>query len=475
MSGAASDARVVGAGPNGLAAAIELSERGSEVLVLEAAEQAGGGCRTAELTLPGYRHDVCSTVYPMAAVSPFFRRQPLGQHGLQWIHPPLPAAHPLDGGRAVCLHRGVEETAAGLGADGPAYLRLFGPLVAAGPRLFEDLLRPALRWPSAPLAMARFGLRAAWPAALLARLRFAGAPARALFAGLAGHAIFPLGRPLSAAYGLVLGAAGHAAGYPIPRGGAGSIAAALEGRLAALGGRVETGRRVTSLGELEGTRPLLLDVTPAQLLRLAGGRLPAATRRAFERFRYGPGVFKLDWALDAPIPWEARECGRAGTVHLGGTLEEIEASEAAVGRGEPPERPFVILAQPSLFDDTRAPAGGHVAWAYCHVPSGSREDMTERIEAQIERFAPGFRSRVRARHTMGPEEMEAYDPNYVGGDIAAGAQDGLQSLLRPRLARDPYATGIEGVWLCSASTPPGAGVHGMCGVNAARSALAVRG
>ncbi len=465
------DAVVIGAGPNGLAAAITLAQAGCAVLVLEAAGTPGGGLRSAELTRPGFIHDVCSAIHPLGLGSPFFRGLPLAGYGLDWIHPPAPLAHPFDDGTAAVLERSVTATAATLGRDGPAYERLLGPLAADWKRLAVDLLGPLPLPPRHPLALARFGLRAIRSAAGLARSRFAEEPARALLAGMAAHSMLPLTRPVSAAFGLVLGLLGHAVGWPMPRGGAQRLADALVAHLRALGGEIETGRPVTSLAQLPPCRLVLADVTPRQLLALAGERLPPGYRRQLERYRYGPGVFKLDYALDGPIPWRAVACGRAGTVHLGGPLAQIAASEQAVWQGRPPERPFVLLAQPSLFDPGRAPAGGHTLWAYCHVPPGCAEDMSGRIEAQIERFAPGFKERILARHSLGPAGLEAYNANYVGGDINGGVQDIGQLFTRPVLRLRPYATPLAGLYLCSASTPPGGGVHGMCGYHAARAAL----
>ena len=440
------------------------------MLVLEAAATVGGGVRTAELTLPGFRHDVCSAIHPLGLGSPFLGTLELERHGLEWIQPPAPLAHPFDDGTAALLERSVEATAQGLGADAGAYRRLMGPLVADAEDLLADILGP-LRVPGNPVSLARFGLLGARSAVGLARRRFAGPRARALFAGLAAHSLLPLTSSPSAGFGLVLGLLGHHVGWPMPRGGSQTLAEALAACLRSLGGELELGRRVESLAELPPARAVLLDVTPRQLLRLAGSRLPAGYRRRLERFRYGPGAFKLDLAVDGPIPWRAPECARAATVHLGGTLEEIAASEAAVAAGRTSERPYVLLAQQSLFDPSRAPPGKHTVWAYCHVPNGSRVDMTARIEAQIERFAPGFRERVIAQHVLGPQELERYNANYVGGDINGGLQDLRQLLTRPVARLVPYETPLPGVFLCSSSTPPGGGVHGMCGYWAARAAL----
>jgi phytoene dehydrogenase-like protein len=465
-----SEAVVVGAGPNGLAAAIVLAQAGLAVRVLEAADTVGGGARSAELTLPGFVHDVCSAVHPLGVASPFFRTLPLAEHGLEWIDPPAALAHPFDDGTAVLLERSPEAAAAVLLADASRWRKLFAPLVRDAEPLLEDVLGP-LHVPAHPLALARFGARAAPPATMLARLAFRGEKARGVFAGLSAHSMLRLDRPPSAAFGLMLGLLAHAVGWPYPQGGSQRISDALASYLRSLGGEIEPGHRVESLAELGETRPVLLDVTPRGLLELAGDELPARYRRGLEKYRYGPGVFKLDWALDGPIPWRAGECAHAATVHLGASLQEIAASEAAPARREIPERPYVLLAQQSLFDPTRAPAGQHTAWAYCHVPSGSTVDMTERIEAQVERFAPGFRERILARSALGPAEIERYNPNYVGGDINAGAATLSQLFTRPVARVSPYTTPLPGVFLCSASTPPGGGVHGMCGYHAARAAL----
>jgi phytoene dehydrogenase-like protein len=464
------DAVVVGSGPNGLSAAIELARAGRSVLVREAAGEIGGGLRSAEITLPGFIHDLCSAIHPLAAASPFFRSVPLAEHGLEWIEPPIPLAHPLDGGAAVMLRRSVEETATGLGIDRRAYDRVFRPLVNDWPQLEPAVLGPLVRVPRHPLVLARFGLAALQPATVFARRKFSAEPARALFAGLAAHSILPLEKPATSSFGLVLGLTGHAVGWPLPRGGSQRVADALASYLRSLGGELQTGAPVESLDELDA-RTVLCDVTPRQFLRLAGDRLGGRYRRALERYRYGPGVFKLDWALSGPIPWTAPECAEAGTVHLGGTLDEIAASERAPERGETAERPFVLLAQPTLFDPSRAPDGQHTAWAYCHVPNGSGTDMTDPIEAQIERFAPGFKERILARRACGPADLERRNANLVGGDIGGGANDLRQLLARPALRPVPYATPLDGVYLCSSSTPPGGGVHGMCGYLGARAAL----
>jgi phytoene dehydrogenase-like protein len=466
----AARAVVVGSGPNGLAAAIVLAEAGRAVVVLEGAETLGGGCRSAELTLPGFVHDTCSTVHSLALASPFLSRLPLAEHGFEPAHPDAPLAHPLDDGSAVILERSVEATARSLGPDERSYRSLFAPLVRNADALLGDILGP-LRPPRHPLVLSRFGLGAIRSAVGLARSRFEGERARALLAGCCAHSMLSLREPVSAAFGLVLALSAHAVGWPVARGGSQRLADALASHLRSLGGSIEAGRRVESLDDLPSEAITLLDVTPRQLPALAGARLPALYRRRLARYRYGPGVFKLDWALDGPIPWTAPEVARAGTVHLGGTLEQVAASEDAVTRGEHPERPYVLLVQPSLFDPTRAPAGRHTAWAYCHVPNGSARDMTAAIEAQVERFAPGFRDLIAARSVMGPAEVERRNPNYVGGDINGGVQDLRQLWTRPLARPVPYSTPLPGVFLCSSSTPPGGGVHGMCGYWAARAAL----
>ena len=466
------DAVVVGAGPNGLAAAITLARAGCSVLLVEARDTIGGGSRSAELTLPGFTHDICSAIHPLGLASPFMRTLPLEEHGLQWVHPAAPLAHPLEDGSAVVLERSVQATATGanLGPDAAAYRKLMGPLVADWGKISLDMLGP-LRFPAHPVAFARFGLLALLPAGMLARRLFKGERARAIFGGMAAHSMLPLERPPTASFGLVLAALAHVVGWPVARGGSQQIVDAMASYFLSLGGEIKTGHRVESVEELPSTGALLFDVTPRQLLRIAGERLPSSYRRQLGRYRYGPGVFKVDWALEGPVPWRAGECVRAATVHLGGTLEEIAASERAVWRGEHPDRPFVLLAQQSLFDSSRAPEGKHTVWGYCHVPHGSTFDMTERIEAQIERFAPGFRDRVLARHTMSACEMHQYNPNYIGGDINGGVQDLRQLFTRPAPRPSPYKTPVKGIYICSSSTPPGGGVHGMCGYHAVRAAL----
>ena len=463
------DAIIVGSGPNGLSAAVALARAGLSVRVYEAAATIGGGARTEELTLPGFHHDVCSAVHPLAVDSSFFSQLPLAEHGLEWIHPPLALAHPFEHEPPALLHRSLANTAAALGDDATRYRHLFEPFVRHWDALASDALEP-VRIPSHPLLMARFGSVAMRSFTSLAH-RFTTIGARGLLAGIAAHSIQPLDEAGTASAAILLGAAAHHNGWPIARGGSASITSALASYLASLGGEIVTGTNVSSLAELPPSRTVLLDVTPRQLLRIAGDRLSAHYRRQLGAFRYGPGVFKVDWALSAPVPWTAPECARAGTVHLGGTLEEIVASEAAVCRGTHTDRPFVLLAQPSMFDASRAPVGRHTLWGYCHVPPGSTEDMLPHIEAQLERYAPGFRECVLARHTLNTQQMEARNPNLIGGDIAGGANTLGQLLFRPVMRWNPYATSLRGVYICSASTPPGGGVHGLCGYQAARSAL----
>ncbi|MGI9038358.1 MAG: phytoene desaturase family protein, partial [Gemmatimonadota bacterium] len=451
--------------------AVALAEAGWSVRVYEARAEIGGAARTDELTIPGVLHDVGSAIHPLAAASPFFRRLPLARHGLEWIHPPLPLAHPLDGGRCVELHRSLDATAAGLGRDGAAWASLFGPLTAAWPKLEDDLLGPLLRFPSHPIATARFGLKALRSATGLASTKFAGTEARALFAGLAAHSTLALDRMGTASFGLVLGTLAHHVGWPFPRGGAGRITQALAAHLRELGGEIVTDAAIESLVDLPASRSVVLDLTPRQVLAVAGRDLSNGTRRALERYRYGTAAFKMDWVLDAPIPWAAAASRGAGTVHLGGTLEEIAAAEKAVANGSTPEAPFVLLAQPSMFDDARAPEGRYAVWAYCHVPHGSTRDMTRAIEDQVERFAPGFRDRIVARAAHAPADLEAMDANLVGGDINGGVQDLTQMLARPLLRRRPYRLKSQRLYICSSSTPPGGGVHGMCGLHAANTLL----
>ncbi len=464
------DAVIVGAGPNGLAAAITIARAGRSVVVIEGNARIGGGMRSAELTMPGFVHDICSAIHPLGVGSPFMRTVPLERYGVEWIAPPIAAAHPLDSRPAAMLTRSVAETAAALGRDGPAYRRVIGSLARRWNDLAPALLGP-LRFPRHPLALARFGVPALLAAQTLARAIFRDPPAQALLAGMSAHSLLPLSRSPSAAFGLVLLLAGHAVGWPFPRGGSQMLANAMAAYLRDLGGEIRTGEPVTTLAQLPSARVTLLDVTPRQALAIAGDALPPGYQRALQRFHYGPGAFKLDIALDGPIPWRDPLCGRAGTVHLGGTLVEIASSEYAIWHGETVDRPYVLLAQQSHHDPTRAPAGKEAVWAYCHVPNGSRVDMTERILNQIERFAPGFRDRILAIHTLAPADLEAYNPNYIGGDVNGGAQDLTQLFTRPTVSLNPYATAVPGLYFCSSSTPPGGGVHGMCGFHAARAAI----
>ncbi len=464
------EAVVIGSGPNGLSAAIALARAGVSVLVVEAHEEPGGGTRSAELTLPGFVHDVCSGVHPMGVLSPFLRTLPLAEHGLVWRHPRASVAHPLDDGPAVMLVRSLERTCEGLGRDGRAWARLVGPFLADPHALLADAMAP-LRMPAHPVLFARFGLRAAWSANRLARLCFREERARALFAGCAAHSVLPLTQPLTAAMGVMFALTAHVVDWPVAEGGSRAIWRALVSYLESLGGRIETGRRIERLAELPDARVVLFDTSPDQLTRIAGDALPAGYRRRLGRYRYGPGAFKLDWALDGPIPWRDPACREASTVHVGGTLAEICASERDMYRGRHSERPFLILCQQSEVDPTRAPAGQHTGYAYCHVPHGSTLDMTDAIERQVERFAPGFEGRILARHATSPADFERYNPNYRGGAITGGVADALQLWNRPVTRLDPYATPNPRLFICSAATPPGGGVHGMCGWWAARSAL----
>ncbi|HEY8088893.1 MAG TPA: NAD(P)/FAD-dependent oxidoreductase [Polyangiaceae bacterium] len=468
------DAVVIGSGPNGLAAAVALARRGVSVLVLEGEDSIGGGTRTRELTLPGFRHDVCSACHPMGILSPFFRELPLQEHGLRWVTPKLSVAHPLDGQPAVLLGGSLAETAANLGADGPAYQRLLAPFVEDPHPLLADVLG-TLRIPRHPLRMLRFGLRGLRSAVGLARGRFREDRARALLAGCAAHSVLPLEQMLTAAVGLVFLLTAHVEPWPVAEGGSSAISGALASLLRSLGGRIETGRMVKTFDELPPARAYLFDTAPRQLARIASRQLPAGYLRRLERYRYGPGVFKVDWALDGPIPWSDPRALEASTVHVGGALDEVAASESAMWKGEHSDRPFVMVCQQSLFDPTRAPAGKHTGYAYCHVPAGSTLDRTEVVERQVERFAPGFRDRILARHTMNTADLEHHNPALVGGAITGGVADLAQLLFRPVARWNPYTTPDRRIFLCSSSTPPGGGVHGMCGFHAAQSALRVLG
>ena len=462
---------VVGAGPNGLAAAIRIAQHGFSTLVLEGSDTIGGGCRTEELTSRGFWHDVGSAVHPLALASPFFSSLPLEKYRLAWIQPEVPLAHPISAGAVAVLQRSLRKTAEALGKDAPRYCKIFGPILSRSESLLEEFLQPIIHVPRHPLTVVRFGILALLSARQLVRRHFLRETAGALFAGLAAHSFLPLSSAGSAAFGLMLGMLGHAVGWPIPSGGARMISDALLQHLRTLGGKIKTGVFVTSLSQLPRTRVILLDITPRQLIRIAREKLPVRYRRTLERFRYGPGIFKIDYALDGPVPWIHEVCQRAGTIHLGGTFDEIAEAETEVAQGKCPERPFVLLSQPTLFDPSRAPVGRHVVWAYCHVPNGSSFDMTERIEKQIARFAPRFYDRVLARRATSAAELESKNANLIGGAITGGANDLWQMVARPTLSAVPYRTPIKGMFLCSSSTPPGGGVHGMCGLHAANAAL----
>lgn len=469
MSNTEYDAIVVGSGPNGLAAAITLRQEGLSVLLIEGKDVIGGGLTSAEFTLPGFVHDVCSAIHPLALGSPFFNTLPLADHGLTYLQPELAAAHPFDDGTAAVLANSVEETARLLGADEQTYLDIFKPLVRDWPTIAADVLGP-LHFPKHPVTMGKFGLKALTSATYFAK-RFKTKEARGLWAGMAAHAIQPLTNLSTSAIALVLMTAGHLKGWPIPQGGSKEIANALASYFISLGGRIQTGQFVKNLSELPSTKTVLFDVTPKQLLEIAGHKFSSIYKWQLERYRYGMGVFKIDWALDGPIPYTSVQARKAGTVHIGNTLEEIALSEKITWQGKHSDKPYVLLAQQSLFDDTRAPEGKQVAWAYCHVPNGSTKDMTAIIEQQVERFAPGFKDLILARHTMNTSEVQAYNPNYIGGDINGGVIDLGQLFTRPALRSSPYRTSAKGLYVCSSSTPPGGGVHGMCGYHAAKQAL----
>ena len=469
MPGAQRRAVVIGAGPNGLAAAIVLAQAGLHVDIYEAEAQPGGGARTMPLTLPGFMHDFGSAVHPMGLGSPFFSSLPLREYGLEWIQPSAPVAHPLDDGTAVMLERDLQAAETALGPDGKQWRRLFGPFAERWTELAPQVLRPVSLLPRSPFLLARLGLLGFPSASSIAHIWFRSPRTKALFAGLAAHSLLALDEPLTAAFGIMFAATAHAVGWPIPRGGAQSITNALCGYVATLGGTLHTSHSVENLASLGAFDLALCDVTPRQLLQIAGDRLSSNYQRKLSRYRYGPGVFKVDYAVSSPIPWKAAECSRSATVHLGGTLEEIALSEDAMRHDRHAERPFVLLAQPTLFDPSRAPEGKHIAWAYCHVPNGSDFDMLPRMEAQIERFAPGFRDCILARHVFSPAALQAMDANLIGGDIGGGLVNLPQFLFRPTMRQ--YATSARDIFLCSSSTPPGGGVHGMCGYNAAKLAL----
>ena len=470
MSSQDPDAVVIGSGPNGLAAAIELARGGASVLVVEAEEEIGGGTRSAALTLPGFVHDVCSAVHPMGILSPFYTQLPLDEHGLEWILPRASVAHPMPDGEAVMLYRSLERTCEGLGRDAANYRRLVAPFIESGESLLADVMAP-LRIPAHPIQMLRFGLRAVFSANRLARLLFREERARALIAGCAAHSVLPLTQPLTGALGLIFALTGHLEDWPVAKGGSHAVTRALASYFESLGGRIETGRRIEHLDELPRKSLVLFDTAPRALSEIAGEALPAGYRRRLGRYRYGPGVFKLDWALDGPIPWSDPACLEASTVHVGGTLEEICRSEKDMYSGRLNDRPYLIVCQQSEFDPSRAPTGQHTGYAYCHVPHGSTEDRTDAIESQIERFAPGFRDRILERHAMTTLDFERYNPNYVGGAITGGVTDALQLFNSPVTRLDPYSTPNPRLFICSAATPPGGGVHGLCGYWAARSAL----
>ena len=464
------DAVVVGSGPNGLVAAVTFAMAGRSVTVLEAEPTIGGGTRSAELTLPGFVHDICSAIHPLGAGSPVMTALPLADHGLRWLHPEIALSHPLDGGRAGLVYRDVHKTAEGLGPDAGAWLRHIAPHAVRWPQLLPMIMRPLPQIPRHPLTLTKFGLPALAPASRLADHWFTGEEARALFAGTAAHAFLPLSRPLTGSFGLILLAAAHAVGWPVAEGGSQAIADALASLLRLHGGSIETNRRVNSFADLPTARTVLFDLSPAQVAGIVGDRFSDRYRRRLTRFRHGPGAFKIDYALDGPVPWLNHASRTAGTVHVCGTAGDVALAEAEVAAGRHPQRPFVLVAQQSITDTTRAPAGKHTLWVYCHVPNGSTVDMTDAVEAQIERFAPGFRDLVLARHVANPAWFEAHDAAYIGGDIGGGANDGFQLLFRPLVGR-PYRTPDPTLFMCSASTPPGGGVHGMCGFNAARVAL----
>jgi len=464
------DAIIIGSGPNGLAAAITLARKNLKVLVIEAKEKIGGGLRSAKLTLPGFIHDVCSAIHPLGAASPFFKSLPLEEHGLKWIYPEACLAHPLDNEPPAILYNSLERTAENLKSDGRRYKKIFQPLVEKWDALAEDILAP-LKIPAHLFTLIRFGIHAIQPAKLFAELNFKEERTRALFMGVAGHSVLPLAKPLTSAVGVLLTVLGHKAGWPLPVGGSQSIASAAASYLKSLGGEIQLNFHVKNINELPTAKVYLFDTGPFQLADITGRLLPDSYKKQLRKYRYGPGVFKIDWALNSPIPWKDKECLKAGTIHIGNSYKEIISSEDMVWKNQHPEKPFVLLAQQSLFDSTRAPEEKHTAWAYCHVPNGSTFDMTERIENQIERFAPGFKDCIIDKHIMNTRDYQDYNPNIVGGDVIGGVQDIRQLYTRPALRISPYSTPAKNIYICSASTPPGGGVHGMCGYHAAKSVL----
>jgi phytoene dehydrogenase-like protein len=460
------DAIVIGSGPNGLSAAIKLAQEGLAVKIFEAKLTAGGGMRTEELTLPGFRHDICSAIHPLAAASPFIKTLPLEKFGLKWIFPPAAFAHPFEDGSVILLNNSVDETAKHLGEDGDNYKKLMNPLVKNWDKIDRDLLGP-VGFPEHPIHYLKFGMKAILPANLLSKIYFKTGKAKGFFSGMAAHSVVPLNSPFTAAMGLVLAITGHKPGWPLPRGGAKSISNAMSACFISLGGEIETGREISSMKDLPESKIFLFDVTPKQLIKICGEELSGFYKWRLKRYRYGPGVFKIDWALSERIPWKSKECYKSATVHLCGKYEEVAESEKTIWSGIHPTRPFVLLAQQSVFDDSRAPEGKHTAWGYCHVPNGSTQDMTPIIEAQVERFAPGFKDIILKRHVMNTSDMEDHNPNFIGGDVLGGAQDWKQLFARPLLKLNPYLTSNKKIYICSASTPPGGGVHGMCGYHAA--------
>jgi phytoene dehydrogenase-like protein len=465
------DAVIIGSGPNGLSAAIQIARHGFSVIVLEASSDIGGGTRSAELTLPGFVHDVCAAVLPLSLNSPFFASLPLNQYGVEWIHSPVPLAHPLDHGKTALVHRSIHDTALALGTDGPAYHNLFSRLSEDWEFIKQDILGPLPIPPRHPIASARFAMKALLPSTFLAKQVFRDEPAKALFAGMSAHSILPLETVATSAFGLVTNLLAHTVGWPLVKGGTRNLSNGLAAYLLSLGGEIITNYHVKKISDLPQFRAALFDTSPHAMLDIAGELLPRGYQEQVRRYRYGPGVFKMDFALDAPIPWINTDNCLSATVHLGGSLEEIALSERTIWRGNHSERPYIILAQPTLFDPSRAPAGKHTVWAYCHVPNGSTIDRSDAIENQIERFAPGFRERILAKHTYTAQQMETYNANYVGGDINCGIQDLKQLFTRPVPRHSPYTTPAKNIFLCSSATPPGGGVHGMCGYFAAQSVL----